>query len=302
MILAKVGFFIYLCIFCEILVFWRHFEPKQKIFKIQIRNPKRFAIHENFSIVIATHFERKDSFVIQLKKLISGEIFHLEKIYILWVDSNHALPNLTFFGVNNMVLSYIQIEIIPSTSGFITDRFLIPPRLKTQTVLIMDDDLDIEPKHIEIAYIIYKQFGFQNRIFGTTRRICTTDSYSTLQKGYYNMVLTNFAFINIQMLKIFSNSNYRELRNLTIKLKNCDDILFNFIIQYEFKNSPISLDVPFHDTSRNKGISFQSNHTVKRHFCCKVFQKFFNYSALRDSFFYLHVNSLYSIHLSYLNN
>lgn len=252
----------------------------------EIPQSKDIITRSNFSIVIATHMARKESVQIQLNQLVTGQISHLQQIFILWVDSQFDCPNLSFFDIKN-IHPGLTIEIIPSTTGFITDRFLIPKHLNTETVLIMDDDLDVKPEYIEYSYVLYKKFGFENRIFGATRRICTENAYKMVQKAHYNMILTNFAFVSVDMLRVFNLKKYESLRNLTVSIRNCDDILFNFIIQAELDTFPLGIDIRFHDTSNSKGISTQSDHMSKRVYCCKHFQQFFGVSPLHMNHFYI---------------
>lgn len=245
-----------------------------------------FSLLDSFSytIVIATHTPRQKVIQLQIKKLLNSDIqMSLKELFIFWVDSK-PIPNVEFFGIHHENYSnQFQITILPTQSGFITDRFLVPYSLQTTTVLTMDDDLNMDPIEIENSFRIYKEMHFENRIFGCFPRYFVDDKYIIPQKEVtYNLVLTGFAFLNFDMLIYYNLPQYEELRKFCVKIRNCDDILMNYIVLHHLKISPISINLQY-DSLGDMGISSKPDHISKRVLCCQHFQKFFGYDVLKYS-------------------
>ena len=108
----------------------------------------------SFSIHFVTHKKRIEALSNQLKLISYGQCPHLKHIYITWVDKKNPLPTLKTYQINSS--STVPITILQSTTKHIIDRFIIPDNIETETVLIMDDDQNIQGIDIDNAFIIYK--------------------------------------------------------------------------------------------------------------------------------------------------
>ncbi|EAX87416.1 exostosin-2, putative [Trichomonas vaginalis G3] len=215
----------------------------------------------------------------QLNKISFNQVPHLKEIFIYWVDTNNPIPNLDFFGFKPND-GHIPVTILPTVSGFITDRFIAPENLSTDTVLIMDDDLVISGTELDRAFVVYKKNNFTDRIFGLRTRSFKKDKYNLFEYDRpYNMVITNFAFLNVKMLEYYHLPKYKELVDYCVKIRNCDDILMNYIASHEFKKSPIAINLDVIHLGVF-GISFGKDHKEKRDKCCQMFTKHFGYDVV----------------------
>ena len=245
---------------------------------INIKNIKTYPpFDEKYSIIFATHKPRINYMRQQLKKLVYGQSKYLDQIFIYWIDRYNPLPVLSDF-LNNTNIT-VPIHILESPNISITDRFLVPQGLRTETVISSDDDLQNEAKSLDLGFEIYCLNHLKNRIFGLTRRNCDHNSYSlNLVHNKYNLVLTNFAYLNIKMLELFNSKEYIPLVKAVQSFQNGEDILMNFIVSHNFKASPIACNFPKVKAPDN-GISMEPGHFAKRDKCCLNFPKLFGYDV-----------------------
>ena len=235
--------------------------------------------NESFSIIIATFAPRKFLMSLQLKKIIYGQCPHLKDVFIYWVDRKNPLPDETYFGVKKDE-PHVPITILPTKTGFITDRFLPPSTLKTDTVLVMDDDLDTPGISIDNAFLVYKERHFEDRIFGLSPRAYRNGKYIQIDYDQpYTMVITNFAFLNVEMLKAYNLPEYQSLRDHCVTVRNCDDILMNYVVAAKYGKPPMAMKINVHHMGKF-GISFGTGHKKKRDYCCKYFQDHFGFDVI----------------------
>ena len=253
-------------------------EKGMTVSRFYIGNETDHFINNSFSIHFVTHKKRIEALTSQLKLISYGQCPHLKHIYITWVDKKNPLPTLKTYQINSS--STVPITIIQSTTQHIIDRFIIPDDIETETVLIMDDDQNIQGIDIDNAFIIYKENHYDNRIFGYRTRLYSMGKYYTNNyKGPYNIVLMNFAFLSVDMLKEYNSNEYKDLRDNCIKINNCDDILMNYIVSHKWKMSPIAIQIPSFNT-KLIGNHFEKPSIGKREKCCAEFDQFFGYDVL----------------------
>ena len=143
-------------------------------------------------------------------------------------------------------------------------------------MLSMDDDLNINASEIQNSFIYYKEHNYKNRIFGMSPRFYKNHSYIDRKKNY-NLVLTNYAFLNIRMLELFNL--YETLIDFVIKIKNGEDLLMNYVVSHLYKLSPIAINIKsYHDHTH--GISMRPKHYINRAICCEHFEKYFGYDVV----------------------
>lgn len=264
---------------CVIFFIRSSMKPKFSHNPVYIGNHKDHQVNESFSVMIATFAPRGWAMRRQMKKIAYGQCPHLKHIYICWVDRKNPIPPLSFFDIEQNA-STIPITIIPTVSGFITDRFLIPEGMDTDTMLILDDDLDVDGFEIDNAFVIYKENHYEDRIFGLRTRAFWDGHYNIFEyKGPYNMVITNFAFLTVDMLRAYNKPEYKELRDHCVKVRNCDDILMTYVVAHQWKKAPVAIELNVNHLGKI-GISFGFSHRRKRDACCKMFEKFFGYDAV----------------------
>lgn len=267
------------CLSCMVIVMYLLFKSFYMQAELEEDYPEFAGVDDQFSLIIATHFPRKKLIRQQLKRLAYGQCPHLKEIFIYWVDRKNPLPDIEFFGFKPND-GHIPLTIFPTVSGFIVDRFLAPKNLSTDTVLVMDDDLVIKGSELDRAFVIYKKNNYTDRLFGLRTRAYRNEHYHIFEYDRsYNMVITNFVFLNVKMLESYFKPEYKELVDMCVQLRNCDDLLMNYIVQHEYKKSPIAIKLDVIHLGFF-GISFGSKHREKRDKCCKAFEKHFGYDVV----------------------
>ena len=277
-------YLLYSLTFVFVLTFFIKCIPnKLKVTKLNYlhQNNEKFE-NESYSIIIATWAPRRWEMKLQLKKIVYGQCPHLKDIFIYWVDKKNPLPDAKYFGIDTN-RQVVPIHFIPTVTGFIVDRFIPPENLRTDSVLVMDDDLDTPGHSIDNAFLVYKENHFEDRIFGTLPRGFRDGKYMQYKdrKQPYTMVITNFAFLNIEMLKAYNLPEYKEMRDHCVNIRNCDDILMCYVVAHHFKKPPVAIKI---DTFHLGvfGISFGKKHLDKRDNCCKYFQEKFGYDVVNQ--------------------
>ena len=228
---------------------------------------------EKFSIVIPTHLKRMTRARSYIQAIMGANLTHLDKIFIYWVDET---PLPTVEELLNETTDF-PIEILPSPNYSLADRFLIPENLTTRTILSSDDDFDIYPEKMDIMFEIYLENHYQNRLFGLFKRNFVNGRYqSGFYKGnQYNLVLTGFVFLDIEMLKLFQLPKYKQIHKIIKALFNGEDLFMNFMVSHFFKTSPVAI---VHEEPKPvKGLSSRTGHFRFRSILCQLFTQFFGY-------------------------
>ena len=243
-------------------------------------------INDKYSIIIPSHKIRINCLEKQLIKLINGNSKYLDKIYIRWIDCANPIPNISDI-IGNISMKQNIITILGSPNCSITDRFLIPDDLKAETVISLDDDINIEVSELDLGFEYYIKNSLQNRIFGHAARSCDKHLYyfGPFFKSDYNIVITSFTYLNVDMLKLFNSEKYRDLVLFANFLHNGEDILMNYIVQQNYLTYPVIANFKInndHMVVPSNGISNGRNHKPKRDLLCRTFNKYLgelNYSS-----------------------
>ena len=209
----------------------------------------------------------------QIKTIAYGECQYLDHIYIRWDDPKVPTPSLDSFDLGETT---VPVTILPPVSGFVTDRFIVPDDLKTDTILSIDDDLGISAIDIQNTFLYYKEHNYKDRIFGLSPRDYHDRKYEMVDENY-TMVLTNYAFLNIRMLEIFNN--YGKLIRFVNMIRNGEDILMNYIVATIYKTAPVAIQIETNHNPTN-GISLNPKHSICRVYCCHYFEKFFGSNVI----------------------
>lgn len=128
----------------------------------------------------------------------------------------------------------VPVYLEKARRNSLTERFRQPAKMRTQSGLWIDDDLDFRPEDIELAFETYRQLGnHHHRIVGFSGRLVDKDqnnnwTYRVFELDY-NMILTNAAFLDTKMLEWFWTEDFRIERSIEYvdEHMNCEDILFN---------------------------------------------------------------------------
>jgi alpha-1,4-N-acetylglucosaminyltransferase EXTL3 len=246
---------------------------------------------ETFSILIPVRSERRSILAKTLRGLVFKPSHVIREIFLRWGE-NSTPPDLNFFGLHNESDIHVPVTILPGIVGFITERFLPPFALKTRTVLTLDDDILVRPVDLERAFHTYlDSASYYAGIVGPSTRACVNGTYKF--GGKFNLILTNIAFMSAKMLDLFFLPRYKGLRQLVKNVRNCEDILMNYIAVQHFRKGPCFLHLPSAHLSHS-GISTLPRHIQKRNLCCQIFERFFGRNGLQPvRFLWERKNNLY---------
>ncbi|XP_067218040.1 exostosin-like 2 [Chanodichthys erythropterus] len=117
------------------------------------------------------------------------------------------------------------------------------PEIKTDAVLMLDDDTLVSVPDISFAFSVWKQFPDQIVGFVPRKHVTTASgvySYGSFElqdpdKGggdSYSMILVGAAFFHRRFLKLFQDQP-GEVHTLVDETQNCDDIAMNFAVAHQ---------------------------------------------------------------------
>ena len=236
--------------------------------------------NEQFSLIIPTHHKRKGNLQRQLNRIAYGQSQHIHSIFIYWIDKNISIPPPDITEYVDLNRTKVHIEIINSPERHLTDRFKKPTNLKTRAVFSSDDDINLSPETFDSLFEMYVSNNFRNYIFGSLRRSCIHGKYVKQKPGYFNMILTGAAILDVSMLDLFQSPKYEELRNWINERFNGEDILMNYLVQDKYMTQPLA--APFGLGGGPFGLAVRPQHDQQRDDACKLFSEFFGREVLLE--------------------
>uniref|UniRef100_A0A914HK88 Glycosyl transferase 64 domain-containing protein n=1 Tax=Globodera rostochiensis TaxID=31243 RepID=A0A914HK88_GLORO len=213
--------------------------------------------------------------------------------------------NLQFFDEDihrswNMDPTYLDSAPKVNTSrNSLNDRFMPLSLIRTEGVLSIDDDFNVDHGTIEFSFRVWREN--RGRIVGPNYRIGylqqSADNYDVtgvyigppreepvFQHCQYNIVLTSGAFIHRDFLTSYSNEMPAEIRAHVDSITNCEDIAMAFWVSYLTRNGPLKT-TPIGNTigvfvQNSTGLSSRPGHFAQRAKCIKLFSKILGHNPL----------------------
>ncbi|XP_047317097.1 glycosyltransferase family protein 64 C3 isoform X2 [Impatiens glandulifera] len=166
----------------------------------------------------------------------------IASIIVLWGNPSTSSKTLSNLSNNLTSISYgttLQISLILQSSDSLNSRFLPRPQIQTRSVIICDDDIEIDSESVEFAFQVWTQN--QNRLIGFFARSHEIDILGrtwiyTVHPEKYSIILTKFMIMKTDYLYKYScegGNEMGEARRLVEKMRNCEDILMNFVAAEE---------------------------------------------------------------------
>ncbi|XP_026458261.1 glycosyltransferase family protein 64 C3-like [Papaver somniferum] len=226
-------------------------------------------------------------------------------VLILW--GNPKTPPETLTQITQNLTSYFggaPISLLLQSTDSLNSRFLPRPEITTRSIAICDDDIEIDTKSFEFAFKIWdsnrdKLIGFFPRShdldLSLKSWIYTVHSYK------YSIMLTKLMIMKTDYLEKYSCSadgKITMLRDYVDEMKNCEDILMNFVISDEADSGPVLVEAKRlrdHGDARNEengememrnvGLSSRRReHRKRRGECIREFHKVLGRMPLRYSY------------------
>ncbi|KAA8526127.1 hypothetical protein F0562_007773 [Nyssa sinensis] len=174
----------------------------------------------------------------------------ISSVLVLWGNPSTPTQTLTQLSHNlsNSYAGTAPISVIPQSSDSLNTRFLPRPSITTRAVLICDDDVEIDHKSIEFAFRVWS--SNQDRLIGFFARSHDIDLSRrtwiyTVHPDKYSILLTKFMVTKSDYLYKYSCEGERtmmEMRGVVDRMRNCEDILMNFVVADEANAGPILVE------------------------------------------------------------
>ncbi|KAI3866947.1 hypothetical protein MKX03_021990 [Papaver bracteatum] len=226
-------------------------------------------------------------------------------VLILW--GNPKTPPETLTQITQNLTSYFggaPISLLLQSTDSLNSRFLPRPEITTRSIAICDDDIEIDTKSFEFAFQIWesnrdKLIGFFPRSHDLDLSLKTW--IYTVHSYKYSIMLTKFMIMKTDYLEKYScsaDSKMTLLRDYVDEMKNCEDILMNFVISDEADSGPVLVEAKRlrdHGDARNEendememrnvGLSSRRReHRKRRGECIREFHKVLGRMPLRYSY------------------
>ncbi|GAB4837668.1 hypothetical protein Ancab_002519 [Ancistrocladus abbreviatus] len=173
----------------------------------------------------------------------------ISSILILW--GNHSTPYQTLsqlsYNLSSLYSAGASITLLPQKTSSLNSRFLPHPAIKTRAVLVCDDDIEPDPKSLEFAFRVWQ--SNPDRIIGFFARSHDLDLARktwiyTVHPDKYSIILTKFMILKTNYLFSYTcgsdgGGERAEMRNVVDEMRNCEDILMNFVVADETGEGPV---------------------------------------------------------------
>ncbi|XVF48135.1 hypothetical protein PTKIN_Ptkin03bG0166500 [Pterospermum kingtungense] len=225
-------------------------------------------------------------------------------VLVLWGNPSTPTQNLSQLAHNLSVSSMgsATISLIPQASSSLNARFLPRPSISTRAVLVCDDDVEVDPKTVEFAFRMW--MGRPDRLIGIFVRshdmdLTRKEWIYTVHPNKYSIVLTKFMMMKREYLVKYScggGAPMGEMRRIVDEMRNCEDILMNFMVAEETNAGPIMVGAekardwgdPRNEDEkgfRDVGLSSRKGeHRKRRGDCITKFHRAFGKMPLRYSY------------------
>ncbi|KAL3096189.1 hypothetical protein niasHS_004799 [Heterodera schachtii] len=233
---------------------------------------------EKFTIVLQAY--RRDAQLLYTLKTLDG----LRRPI---TEQSYAWPHI-----------HVPVFVVNTSRDSLNDRFLPLSLIRTEAVLSIDDDFNVEHGTIEFSFRIWREN--RARIVGPNYRIGYIQHNDNknligIYKGpprnepifqhcQYNIVLTSGAFIHRDFLASYSNEMPSEIRTHVDKITNCEDIGIAFWVSYLSRLGPLKTTQIGNTigvfTKNTTGLSSRPDHFAQRSECIKLFSQIIGHNPL----------------------
>ncbi|POO03882.1 Exostosin, C-terminal [Trema orientale] len=169
-------------------------------------------------------------------------------VLILWGNPSTPAQTLAQLSRNVTLFSFggaAPISVVRQRSSSLTARFLPRSAINTVSVLICDDDVQIDDKSFAFAFRVWE--SNPSRLIGFFARshdidLSRKEWIYTVHPDKYSIVLTKFMILKRDYLFSYSCGGgplMGRMRSFVDRARNCEDILMNFVVADELRAGPI---------------------------------------------------------------
>jgi alpha-1,4-N-acetylglucosaminyltransferase EXTL3 len=205
----------------------------------------------------------------RLDSLIELVIFYnsmdaVHRIVVVWNPCGHTVPAV----LKSMVRVIIKYEKVDNINA----RFPIDPLIKTEAVLICDDDIFV--KSPDVLGVWHAWMKHKKQIVGLYQRDVVYDSvhkrwlYKVLGRQSsdpYSIILTKFMFVRREYLTMYRCLMPRSLLDYIQRNTNCEDIAFSMMVSGLTGLPPLRYRAKFPVVDRGHASAHHSDNRVSIH-------------------------------------
>ncbi|XP_056328245.1 exostosin-like 2 isoform X2 [Danio aesculapii] len=250
---------------------------------------------ESFTIIMQT-YNRTDVLLRLLNHYQA--VPHLQRIIIVWNNPGETPPRRLWDELGPHPVPVLFRE---QSVNRMRNRLMMHPDVKTDAVLMLDDDILLSVPDISFAFSVWKQFPDQIVGFVPRKHVSSASgvySYGSFElqdpdKGggdRYSMILVGASFFHRRFLKQFQEQP-AEVHSLLDRTQNCDDIAMNFIVARQLSKRPSGVFVKPVDMSNLEkdassgfvGMWHRPEHMLQRSYCLNKLTQIYGHMPLRYS-------------------
>ena len=234
--------------------------------------------------VVLNGFERMES----LKQRVSqfSQFRRVATFVVIWGNTGKPAPHETDFEHRGK-----GVNVVFFGRDKITDRFLSFMFIKTEGILIVDDDTTVTEPTFERAFLTWERD--KSRLVGLYPRyhldtckdgcISNVIKYVLNPSDRYSMVLTKFMFISLSHLKEFMCTR-QDVHEYVNQNSNCEDIAMNIMVSKRTLKPPVYVrDHLKVDSGTRSGLSSRSHHGEFRTTCLRQLLSLFNETTMQTN-------------------
>ncbi|CDI98613.1 exostosin 3 [Echinococcus multilocularis] len=233
--------------------------------------------YEQFTIVVLT-YDREAVLSVMLEGLMN--LAYLHSVVVIWNNPKPPSENLIWPRL------HVPIYVIRGGKNSLNNRFLPFDVLKTEALLMLDDDITLRHDEIVLAFRIWREN--RDRIVGFPARghFWSQSSqnwyYNSAHSCEYSMILTGAAFIHRYYLHAYSNEMPAQIREIVDIEFNCEDIAMNFLVSHITRKPPLKVTThwSFICTNCTSTLYGRVGHTAVRSNCINRFERIYGYNPL----------------------
>ncbi|KAL6556526.1 hypothetical protein OROGR_005814 [Orobanche gracilis] len=252
---------------------------------------------DQMTVIISGYSERRIPLLHSIADAYSAAPI-VAAVLLLWC--NPSTPQKTLSDLTrNLTVS----AVLRAPSSSLNYRFYPWDMIKTEAVLICDDDIEPDPRSVSFAFAVWRSdpdraVGFFARSHAYDVALRTW--VYTMERGKYSIILTKFMIVNTKYLVKYScDEEYVEARRIVEDMNNCEDILMNFVVAEENQKGPVMVGakgggVRDYGDARNDGVaeglravglsSRTGEHMKRRGECIREFHKVLGRMPLKYSY------------------
>ena len=157
-------------------------------------------------------YKRLDNLERIAKAYSSGKYASVDRVVIIWQDNTTSPPDWLL----PLEKQPIPVHVRRSKVNSMNERFRLDPRIRTEAVFMVDDDLNIQSSDLELAFQTWKALGKDQRIVGFTARDYQLSddrmTYMPFVAKSYSMILSNAAFLHRSFFEYYWSDDIRPYR------------------------------------------------------------------------------------------